>query len=236
MINHGVLSLQVLCTKLLLCCCAITMVGACSRATDANDSPHVVEVFKSIDSRHVLRLRQKGEAEWAEGGDNFVGQYTIEGNNIRVVLSVMGTTQAIYYERIEDGLKDRKGLVLYNEKNYPIAMAKIQSQRKQPSIKLAIGRGDERVTILAPSDGGKVSVPSFHLELRVVHVIPDFFLDAKTKTISSRSSEPNNPAVQIEVIDTETGKQSTRWLFMRNPAFSMSGGEHDVHMIFLEIL
>ena len=55
--------------------------------------------------------------------------------------------------------------------------------------------------------------------IRVLKYIPDFIVDMKTREVSSRSNEPNNPAILVEVVGPNY--QNNRWLFARFPDFVM---------------
>jgi hypothetical protein len=55
--------------------------------------------------------------------------------------------------------------------------------------------------------------------IRVVRLVPDFVLDRQTRTITSLSNEPRNPAAQIEV--TAPGFIATNWYFANFPGFRM---------------
>lgn len=51
---------------------------------------------------------------------------------------------------------------------------------------------------------------------RVIRYVPDFYMDVKTRTIQSRSSEPKNPAFQI-VVRQDKVPQDTSWAFLSVP-------------------
>ena len=52
----------------------------------------------------------------------------------------------------------------------------------------------------------------------------DFVIDASTRDVKTRSDQPNNPAIEVELTQGEATK--TTWLFARHPDFDMhSGGD-----------
>jgi ABC-type transport system involved in cytochrome c biogenesis permease subunit len=53
---------------------------------------------------------------------------------------------------------------------------------------------------------------------RILGYYPDFVIDAETRVPASRSSHPNNPALQVEVV-AASGEPRRRWLFARAPGF-----------------
>jgi cytochrome c biogenesis protein ResB len=54
---------------------------------------------------------------------------------------------------------------------------------------------------------------------------PDFFIDAATREVGSRSAEPNNPAVLVSV--TGEGRTTERWVFARFPDFDARSSAAD---------
>jgi cytochrome c biogenesis protein ResB len=56
--------------------------------------------------------------------------------------------------------------------------------------------------------------------------VPDFCIDNATHEVQSRSEEPNNPAVQVEIV--HAGQCGTNWVFARYPDFSGHAGGSDV--------
>jgi hypothetical protein len=57
--------------------------------------------------------------------------------------------------------------------------------------------------------------------VRVLSYVPDFVFDRETRTIATASDEPNNPAVQVEVMTA--GFVATNWVFAMFPGFRMPG-------------
>jgi hypothetical protein len=70
-----------------------------------------------------LLLYRDGTAELANRGENYVGKFTEEDNTIRLVFTILGTTQASYYKRTDYGLKmrDDDGYLL-NDESYEKAL------------------------------------------------------------------------------------------------------------------
>jgi hypothetical protein len=57
------------------------------------------------------------------------------------------------------------------------------------------------------------------LRVRVLHRVLDFAVDTETRDVLSRSDQPNNPAVQVEMLHASV--TNTTWLFARYPDFNM---------------
>lgn len=69
----------------------------------------------------------------------------------------------------------------------------------------------------APAD----APPAF--KVAVLRYVPDFSMDGAGGEVVSRSSQPNNPAIQVAVMSG--GATNTRWVFARFPDFGAHGGE-----------
>lgn len=72
---------------------------------------------------------------------------------------------------------------------------------------------------VVPSDAARGSKPAF--TVKMIRYVPDFTVDAGSGDVTSRSDEPNNPAVQVSVVGA--GRTNTQWVFARFPDF----GGHD---------
>jgi hypothetical protein len=94
------------------------------------------QVYKSLDGRKMLTLISKDECEYTEGRDTVLGKYTKQTDSLRVVLTVMGTSQVVYFRFTDQGLQDNNGNVLLSPENYAAAIeqirqAKIEEMKKQ---------------------------------------------------------------------------------------------------------
>lgn len=69
------------------------------------------------------------------------------------------------------------------------------------------------------SNGGP-PMPENSFRIKVLSYMPDFVVDTKTRVVSSRSDEPNNPAVLVEVVGPNY--RGSHWLFANYPEFSMA--------------
>lgn len=56
----------------------------------------------------------------------------------------------------------------------------------------------------------------------ILRYLPDFFIDNATREARSRSEEPKNPAVSVEVV--HAGQYRTNWVFARFPDFAEHAG------------
>ena len=71
--------------------------------------------------------------------------------------------------------------------------------------------------VLTPKD--EPPEPENSFRVKPVRYVPDFVIDMKTREIRTRSEQPNNPAILVEVAhQSHTNKQ---WLFAFHPDFDM---------------
>ncbi len=86
---------------------------------------------------------------------------------------------------------------------------------------LPINLGDEQAVVSAGDPASGVRAISVRIRRKVL----DFVIDTATREVVSRSENPVNPAILVDVIEGGTTNQ-TRWLFARYPDFDMGGGLH----------
>jgi cytochrome c biogenesis protein ResB len=66
-------------------------------------------------------------------------------------------------------------------------------------------------------------VDSLFFKVKVLRYVPDFVLDRAAREVKSRSKDPHNPAVQIEVVGNN-GTTNKQWVFARYPDYRGHGG------------
>ncbi len=67
-------------------------------------------------------------------------------------------------------------------------------------------------------------------KITVLRYVPDFMVDAATKEITSRSSQPRNPAILVAVAGPTY--QNHRWLFAKFPDFSHAPASSPLQMVY----
>lgn len=69
-------------------------------------------------------------------------------------------------------------------------------------------------------------------QVKILRYIPDFSIDINTKKVVSKSSEPNNPAIEVEVVTpAEKGQQ---WLFAKFPKLKMAKAiDENIELIYI---
>jgi len=82
--------------------------------------PFQGETYQSMGGIKVVRIYSPDELEVKEGSSpNVVAKYTTEdgGNKLRVVITAMGITQAVYYTITKKGIVDEDGTTMYSSAN-----------------------------------------------------------------------------------------------------------------------
>ena len=110
------------------------------------------EVYRSQDGRVVITITSSDELELAQDGVNLICKYTRQPTAIRVVKTTMGTSQAVYYRTIPEGIQGTDGRILYS----PAALRKVTEQAELASKRaaeqaraLAEGRAKEQQRVAA---------------------------------------------------------------------------------------
>ena len=73
-------------------------------------------------------------------------------------------------------------------------------------------------------EGGEYSFGNSAYKLKVTAFLPDFIFDVATHKPGTRSSQPNNPALQVAITDTSTGATEQRFVFANMPEFGSNHG------------
>src|ERR1035437_3862295 len=87
------------------------------------------EVYRSQDGSVVVTMTSSEELELAKNGVNLICRYTRQAAAIRAVETVMGTSQAVNYRIIPEGIQGPDGRILYS----PAALRKVTEQAKLAS-------------------------------------------------------------------------------------------------------
>jgi cytochrome c biogenesis protein len=78
------------------------------------------------------------------------------------------------------------------------------------------GQPEQPARIVSLSAGSEAEVPDYGLRVRIVGFYPDFYIDGDRP--STRSDEPNNPAVRLAV--TRGSETTPVWVFANYPQFN----------------
>jgi hypothetical protein len=120
-------------------------------------------VYRAIDDKQVLRIRSADEVELTRDGTNFVSRFTRENDALRLTLTIMGTTQAVYYRFTPQGLRSDDGTILYAPAQYQAAMAQVNAARDQlrrnQELCNAAKRGDTGAIRSLLQDGAQIETP-----------------------------------------------------------------------------
>lgn len=93
----------------------------------------------------------------------------------------------------------------------------IYEEEVSPKEKLFIYSGENELLLELPlADKEKDAIIPGGYKLKITRFVPDFSMDITTKEVVSRSSEPRNPALEINLTDKE-GAVKTLWIFANFP-------------------
>lgn len=75
-------------------------------------------VYRTLDDQQVITIVSANQLELTNNGTHLVCQYTLQGTKVRVVVTLLGTTQALYYVLTTQGLAGDGGVMLYEPSTY----------------------------------------------------------------------------------------------------------------------
>src|ERR1017187_1812010 len=93
-------------------CLLILGISACDRKSDkppqgsqqaakeAGPKPFKNEVYRTVDGSEVVTITSPTELELRKGHDNLICEYTRQDDGLRVVVTVFGTKQAVYFTTV----------------------------------------------------------------------------------------------------------------------------------------
>jgi hypothetical protein len=117
----------------------IVLLSSCSRL-----APFEKQSFRSVDGVEALALLSRSDAEFTERGTSFVCKYTEENGSIRVTAEIMGTKQALYFQRVPQGLRSSYGTILLSPTSYAAALEEQRKEQQRQAAAAAAERERER--------------------------------------------------------------------------------------------
>lgn len=87
--------------------------------------------FRGIDGEPMIRIISDTELEFRDENLRLVCDYTREGDNLRIVITALGTKQSEYLTVVPDGLKRENGDILYRSGRYEEVMKEVLAAREQ---------------------------------------------------------------------------------------------------------
>lgn len=98
---------------------------------------------------------------------------------------------------------------------------------RNPEVELVVERKTEKALSrsIRTRVGEKISIKEEEIEIEPVYFVPDFVLTKENK-VTTRSLEPNNPAVYVRA--SEKGESVfSGWLFLKYPGFNTGSPQRD---------
>ena len=90
-------------------------------------------VFRSVTDAPRIKIVSDDELEFTpdRDGPNSVCKYSREGDSLRVVATVLGSTQAIYFKFIPEGLRSVDGTIMYDAAHFEAASKAAAAERER---------------------------------------------------------------------------------------------------------
>src|SRR5271157_5207027 len=93
--------------------------------------------YRTRDGRSWIRLVSSDELEYRHEGTTFLCKYSVQDGSLRVILSVLGTQQVLYFKRTPDGYTSEDG------ESYMTPAAIADLQRREQAAREAQQRAQQ---------------------------------------------------------------------------------------------
>ena len=152
-------------------------------------------VFRSANDAQRIKIASDDELEFTPGrdGPNLVCRYSRDGDSLRVVATVLGSPQAIYFKFVPEGLQREDGTIFYDAAHFEAA-AKVAAAERERQLPAALA---------SPPPMPRASVPpvlsiSAAKAFAVAAPTPDYPYEARSRHITGSG-------VAKITIDSRTG-------------------------------
>lgn len=130
-------------------------------------------------------------------------------------------------KRIDLGFSIRLNDFIFNENIDPKEKLLVYSCSKEAVCSMSDpvkpGKGEKLLAQIPTEIGTESNIGDTGYSVKVLRYIPDFMMDTATKQVVSRSSAPNNPAIELEIKD-KSGNLKKVWAFARFPDMHQETG------------
>ncbi len=133
-----------------------------------------------------------------------INSFIYRGKNIPLGFSIR-LNDFIYNENID--VKEK--LLVYSGERSEKDVCNIDFAKKAENAKGLLAK-------ISVNPGSPQEIADTGYKIKVLRYVADFVMDTSTKEVLSRSAEPNNPALEVELIDPQ-GKAKNAWIFARFP-------------------
>jgi len=122
-------------------------------------------------------------------------------------------------KQVNLGFSIRLNEFIYTENISPKEKLLVYCNPKEDSCKLRnpateVNNSNALIAEVPTEIGVESKIAETGYKIKVLRYLPDFVMDIATKTAASRSSAPNNPAIEAELKD-KNGNVKTFWVFSR---------------------
>jgi TonB family protein len=157
------------------------------------------KIFRSGDDQESIKIISSNELELTNGrtGPHLVGKYSKENESLRVVATVLGTAQALYFKVTEQGIQSDDGTVFYDPTHFEEAnrTVKLEAEARRKAII------DSNIVRASPTPVTRLPGPmsiSAAKALAVSTPRPEYPMEARSRHITGSG-------VAVLLVDVPTG-------------------------------
>jgi TonB family protein len=109
------------------------IIAVASTPRTSADSEHSGSVFRSLNDSSRIKIISEDELELTPNRDSphFVCKYSRDGDSLRVIATVLGSPQAMYFKFVPEGLKGEDGTILYDAAHFETATKAAVAERQR---------------------------------------------------------------------------------------------------------
>jgi len=111
----------------------VLIATALALAAGADAELRCGSVFRSVNDAQRIKIASDDELEFTpdRDGPNYVCKYSRDGDSLRVVVTVLGSSQAIYFKFVLEGLQRPDGTILYDDAHFEAASKAAVAERER---------------------------------------------------------------------------------------------------------
>lgn len=149
---------------------------------------------------------------------------TISALSLKDTDSTNGEPKWVFDERQAQGgnlVLNKDNLVFFWDKEKADSFVTPRNSAESTPHRLVISDGTE----IPIQVGQRYPLFGTNYQIQIVRALKDFVFDSKSGTPIDRSDRPNNPAIEISILDAKGVSIDQKWLFAKFPSFH--GGTED---------
>lgn len=183
-------------------------------------------VFRGVSDAAAIKIVSDDELEFTaeRDGPNLVCKYSRDGDSLRIVVTLLGSPQAVYFKFIPEGLQRSNGTILYDNAHFDAASSAAAAERER-QLAAALAASATPSSTPAPTRAIAISAPrpEYPYEARTRHItgagVAVITIDPSSGTVTDVSMAQSTGS---SILDNAVVSAFRRWRF--------KPGSYDPHL------